>query len=80
MEREPISKTDQARDALLILVSGGTIAIIGAVAEGKILSQDNINVDFAVKMGGAVLAGAGLTISGGVRLITSIITPHNGGE
>jgi hypothetical protein len=71
MEKEPISKKDQTRDTILISLSGGIIGILGAIAESKILSQNNIDLDQAIIAGGSALVGAGLFLNGAVRFITS---------
>lgn len=76
-ERDPISKEARTRDALLMTLSGGVIAIIGAIAEGGILYANNINVDAAIKMGGATLVGFGLAANGAVRLMNFIRPPKN---
>lgn len=67
MVEVPISKKEQVRDALLISLSGGVIGIIGAIAEGRILSQNNIDLDAAIRMGVATLAGLGLAVKGAER-------------
>lgn len=71
MVEAPISKKEQVRDALLISLSGGAIGIIGAIAEGRILSQNNIDLDAAIRMGVATLAGLGLAVKGAERYIAT---------
>ena len=80
MEKEPISRKEQARDALLISLSGGLIGIIGAIAEGRILSSNNIDTDAAIRMGVATLVGLSLSIKGAVRYIVIRRAPEKGGE
>ena len=64
MERY-ISKDTQARDASLFI--GGVVAIIGLIAENKILSENNVNFDAAIVAGGTTLTGAALSAVGTLR-------------
>lgn len=67
MEKEPISKKEQARDGILIALSGGIIGIIGAILEVNSLSESNPNIDSVIWSGGATLIGASLAVNGVVR-------------
>lgn len=69
MEKEPISKKDQATDALLISVSGGVIGIIGAIAEINIFSASILDVNAVIGFGGATLVGLGLMVKGAMRFV-----------
>ena len=69
MEKEPISKKEQARDGLLIALSGGIIGIIGAILEVNNLSDPNPNIDSVIWSGGATLVGASLAVNGIVRFV-----------
>ncbi|MDP3244398.1 MAG: hypothetical protein Q8M83_01925 [bacterium] len=69
MEKEPISKKEQTRDALLISLSGGVIGIIGAIAEVNILFSPNLDIRSAILMGGATLTGAVLAFKGTISYI-----------
>lgn len=69
MEGEPISRKEQTRDALLISLSGGVIAIIGAIAEGNILFSPNWAIDSVIWASGATLVGASLAVKGAARYI-----------
>ena len=81
MEKElSISKKDQARDAMLLSLSGGVIGIIGAIAEGRILSAPNPDTDTIIWAGGATLVGAGLAVSGAVRYIVLKRSSKNSGK
>lgn len=80
MEREPISKKEQIRDAKIITLAGGAIGIIGAIAEGRILSQNNIDLDSAIRMGVATLIGLSLAVNGVVRYIATRSALEKGGE
>ncbi len=71
MERESISKKEQAGDGLLIALSGGVIGIIGAIAESRILSNPNPDTDAVILSGGATLIGASLVVNGTVRYINT---------
>lgn len=69
MERELISKKEQAKDMLLISLSGGVIGIISAVVEREILTQTNIVLDQAIIFAGTTLIGAGLFVNGAIKSV-----------
>jgi hypothetical protein len=72
MERERIPRIEQAIEGILITLSGGVIGVIGALAEGKILLENDLNVNAAFSAGGVTLIGAISVISGAVILENAI--------
>ena len=67
MEKSPISKEAKIRDTLLISLSGGIIAILGALAEERILSGHHVDLNTVIRAGGSTLFGAGLTVEGAIK-------------
>lgn len=67
MEKEPIFKKEQARDALLISLAGGVIFIIAAITERALFLEQNIDVYAAINMGGATIAGAAMAVGGAIK-------------
>ena len=76
MERELISKKEQAIDGLLISLSGGVIGIIGAIAEANLLSSPNPDMGLVIKVGGVTVVGASLALNGVVRYATAKNAPE----
>ena len=71
MEREPISKKEKARDAILLSLSGGAIGVLGAIAEGRILSSANLDLDDAIRVGVGTFAGISFVAIGAVRFVNT---------
>ena len=80
MEKEPISKERQANDALLILISGGVIGIIGVIVERNIFSAPILDVNAVIRMGEPTAVGLGLAVGGALKYLDLRRSPKNSGE
>lgn len=70
MLKERLTTEVKRRDTLLLSLSGAVIGILAAIAEQKLLSEHNIDLDSVVKMGGSAVFGASLAMGGVVKNIS----------
>ena len=77
VENNPISKEVRTRDALLISLCGGIIGIIGIIAEKGIITSSTIDLNSAIYMGGATLAGFVMAVKGSEKYLNLRKTSKN---
>jgi predicted phage tail protein len=64
MEKEPISKKEQAIDGILFSLSGGAIGILAAISEVDLLSSKNATLQSEISAGLLTVFGLSLVLIG----------------